>query len=106
MDSLFPILSIGEYAHMGMSEKNSLIDRVIDETKGRVDVVLGTGATCYHQSIELANYAKEKGCAGIVLYGPYFFKNSEEVVEGHFKKLLNQLIFQYFCTIFNSLQMK
>ncbi len=87
VDGLFPVASCGEYTHIDMGERKYLIDIVVDETRGRVDVIPGTGATCYHQSIELANYAKEAGCAAVVLHGPYFFKNTEEVVEGHLKKV-------------------
>jgi len=87
VDGIFPVSSCGEYTHMDMEERKFLIDIVVDEVKGRVDVIPGTGATCYHKSIELANYAKDKGCSAVVLHGPYFFKNTEEVVEGHLKKV-------------------
>jgi dihydrodipicolinate synthase/N-acetylneuraminate lyase len=59
----------------------------LDEVNGRKDVIPGTGATCYHQSIELAQYAKKKGCSAVVLHGPYFFQNTQDAVEGHLKKV-------------------
>ena len=87
VDGIFPVSSCGEYVHMDMAERKFLIDVVMDEAKNRVDVLPGTGGTCYNQSIELANYAKQKGCKAIVLHGPYFFKNTEEAVEGHLRKV-------------------
>ena len=87
VDGIFPVSSCGEYVHIDMEERKLLIDIVVDEARGRVDIIPGTGATCYHQSIELANYAKDKGCSAIVLHGPYFFKSSEDVVEGHLRKV-------------------
>ncbi|MDZ7838202.1 MAG: dihydrodipicolinate synthase family protein [Actinomycetota bacterium] len=87
VDGLFPVASCGEYTHMDMGERKFLIDVVVDEARGRVDVIPGSGATCYHKSIEIANYAKEKGCSGVVLHGPYFFQNTKEVVEGHLRKV-------------------
>jgi 4-hydroxy-tetrahydrodipicolinate synthase len=87
VNGIFPVASCGEYTHLDMSERKFLIDIVMDEACGRVDVIPGTGATCHTQSIELASYAKEKGCAGIVLHGPYFFKNTDEVIEGHLRKV-------------------
>jgi len=87
VNGIFPVSSCGEYTHIDIPERKFLIDIVVDENKGRVDIIPGTGATCYKQSIELANYAREKGCAAIVLHGPYFFKNTEEVVEGHLQKV-------------------
>jgi len=98
VSGIFPVSSCGEYVHIGMSERKFLIDVVVDEAKSRVDIIPGTGATCYHQSIELANYAKEKGCSAIVLHGPYFFKNIEDAVEGHLRKVaesVNIPIFVY-----------
>lgn len=70
-----------------MAERKFLIDVVVDEARGRVDIIPGKGATCYHKSIELASYAKEAGCSAVVLHGPYFFKNTSEVVEGHLRKV-------------------
>lgn len=87
VDGIFPVSSCGEYVHLSMEERKYLIDIVVDEAKGRVDIIPGTGATCYHKSIELASYAKEKGCSAVVLHGPYFFKNTEEVVEGHLRRV-------------------
>jgi dihydrodipicolinate synthase/N-acetylneuraminate lyase len=87
VNGIFPVSSCGEYVHMDMAERKFLIDVVTDEARNRVDIIPGTGGTCYHQSIELANYAKEKGCSAVVLHGPYFFKNVEEAVEGHLKKV-------------------
>lgn len=87
VSGIFPVSSCGEYVHMDMSERKFLIDIVVDEARSRVNIIPGTGATCYHQSIEIANYAKEKGCSAIVLHGPYFFKNIEDAVEGHLKKV-------------------
>jgi len=87
VDGIFPVSSCGEYVHMDIKERKFLIDIVVDEARNRVDIIPGTGSTCYHQSIELANYAKEKGCSAVVLHGPYFFKNTEDAVEGHLKKV-------------------
>ena len=87
VDGIFPVSSCGEYAHTDMGERKFLIDIVMDEAGGKVDIIPGTGATCYHQSIELANYAREAGCSAVVLHGPYFFQNSEEAVEGHLRKV-------------------
>ena len=87
VDGIFPVSSCGEYVHMDMDERKYLIDIVTDENNGRVAIVPGTGAICYEKSIELADYAKEKGCSAVVLHGPYFFKNINDVVEEHLKKV-------------------
>lgn len=103
VNGIFPVSSCGEYVHMEMVERKFLIDIVVDEAKSRLDIIPGTGATCYRQSIELANYAKEKGCSAVVLHGPYFFKNLKEVVEAHIRKVaesVNIPIFVYNIPLF------
>ncbi len=87
VNGIFPVASCGEYTHIDMAERKYLIDVVVDEARGRVDIIPGSGSTCYKQSIEMADYAKEKGCAAVVLHGPYFFPNTQEVVEGHLRKV-------------------
>ncbi|MHB1252898.1 MAG: dihydrodipicolinate synthase family protein [Candidatus Humimicrobiaceae bacterium] len=87
VNGIFPVASCGEYTHIDMAERKFLIDVVVDEARERVDIIPGSGSTCYKQSIEMANYAKEKGCAAVVLHGPYFFPNTQEVVEGHLRKV-------------------
>ena len=84
---IFPVSSCGEYTHLDMPERKYLIDIVVDENRGRIDIIPGTGATCYQKSIELAEHARQKGCSGIVLHGPYFFKNINDIVEGHLAKV-------------------
>lgn len=87
VDGIFPVSTCGEYVHLDMAERKYLIDIVVDEAAGRIDIIPGTGATCYSKSIELASYAKQKGCSAVVLHGPYFFKNPEEVVESHLRRV-------------------
>jgi dihydrodipicolinate synthase/N-acetylneuraminate lyase len=87
VNGIFPVASCGEYTHIDIAERKFLIDIVVDEAGDRADIIPGSGATCYKQSIEMANYAKEKGCAAVVLHGPFFFSNTQEVVEGHLRKV-------------------
>ena len=46
VDGIFPVASCGEYAHTDMGERKFLIDIVMDQVAGKVDVIPGTGATC------------------------------------------------------------
>lgn len=57
VDGIFPVSSCGEYVHLDTGERKYLIDIVTDENRGRVDIIPGTGATCFQKSIEMASYA-------------------------------------------------
>ena len=102
VDGIFPVSSSGEYVHMDMVERKFLIDIVVDEARSRVDIIPGTGATCYHQSIEIAEYARGKGCSAVVLHGPYFFQNTKDAVEGHISKVAESVNIPIFIRFLSS----
>ncbi|MHB8278126.1 MAG: dihydrodipicolinate synthase family protein [Candidatus Humimicrobiaceae bacterium] len=53
VDGIFPVSSCCEYVHLDMDERKYLIDIVMDAAIGRVDIIPGTGTTCYQKSIEI-----------------------------------------------------
>jgi len=89
IDGIFPVSTVGEFVHLDLSERKYLIDIVFDEVAGRVPVIPGCGATCLTKSIEIANYASEKGCAGVVLMAPYFYKTPKDLIEKYILSLAN-----------------
>lgn len=42
INGIFPVASCGEYVHMDMEERKFLIDIVVDENIGRVNIIPGT----------------------------------------------------------------
>ena len=81
VDGIFPVSTCGEFVHMSLEQRKRLIEIVVDQNRGRVPITPGIGATCPNKSIELAQYAKQVGCDGVVLLAPYFFINTQDIVE-------------------------
>ena len=78
---LFPVSTCGEFVYMSLEQRKQTMRIVFEQARGRVPVVSGIGATCPLKSIELAKYAKELGCEGVVLLAPYFFVRTQDIVE-------------------------
>ena len=51
---------------------------VIEQVKGRIPVIAGTGANSTHEAIELTQYAKDAGADACLLVTPYYNKPTQE----------------------------
>jgi len=78
---IFPVSTCGEFMHMSIDERKWLMDVTIDQVRGRCAVTPGIGATCPRQSIALAKHAKESGADAVVIMAPYFYTNTQDIVE-------------------------
>lgn len=87
IDGLIPSGSLGEYATLTVEERAKVIDTVIEAAKGRVPVVVGTGAPSTAQAVKWASYAKEKGAAGIMALPPINYRPLLNEVIAHYEAL-------------------
>lgn len=81
VDGIFPVSTCGEFVHMSLEQRKRLIEIVVDQNRGRVPITPGIGATCPNKSVELAQYARQLRCDAVVLLAPYFFINTQDIVE-------------------------
>ena len=84
---IFAVSSVGEFIHMETEEACQLMNIAKKAAKGRVPVVAGVTASHIEKSIELAKYAREIGCEGIVCSPPYYYTVTQEVIERHYEML-------------------
>ncbi len=85
LHGLFPVSSVGEFAHMTLEQCSKTMEIVFDQAKGRVAVTPGVSSTCAEHSIRLARKAQELGCQGVVVCPPYYYSISQENMEKHFE---------------------
>lgn len=88
---LFPVSSVGEAVYMETADKCRVMDIVMEQTRGRVPVVAGIAGRTAHESIALAKHAKKRGCAGVVLMPPYFFKPSPDMVTAFLEEVVDDV---------------
>jgi 4-hydroxy-tetrahydrodipicolinate synthase len=82
--------SNGENPYLTEEEKRQLIDITVDQTRGRVPVIAGTGCTGTDSTIALTRHAREAGADAALVALPQYFKVGLEDVKRHFSRLVRE----------------
>lgn len=77
----------GESPTVDVSEHLELIRVTVEEAKGRVPVIAGTGANSTQEAIELTREAQKLGVAASLQVVPYYNKPTQEGLYQHFKTI-------------------
>ena len=70
---LFILGTTGEAPSLSYRLRYELIERVCGQVKGRVPVLVGITDTCFTESLNTANKARDAGAQAVVLAPPYYF---------------------------------
>lgn len=87
VDGLYLTGSTGEGFTMTGEERKRVVEIVIDETKGRVPVVVHVGAIGTRITIDLAKHAEQAGATGISSVPPFYYKFSEEQIVKYYRDI-------------------
>ncbi|MDX8395373.1 MAG: 4-hydroxy-tetrahydrodipicolinate synthase [Mariprofundaceae bacterium] len=85
VDGLIPAGTTGEAATLSFAEHKHLIEITVDQVRGRVPVIAGTGSNNTIESIELTKSAKALGADAALLISPYYNKPMQEGIYQHYK---------------------
>ncbi len=88
-DAIVAVGTTGESATLDMKEHAGLLREVIDQVRGRIPVIAGTGANCTREAIELTRCAMEAGADACLLVTPYYNKPTQEGLYLHHKAIAN-----------------
>jgi len=80
-----PLGSTGEAATLTHDERARIIETVMDETKGKVPVIVGAGTNATTSSIENVRQAKALGADAAMLVTPYYNKPTDDGLFAHYK---------------------
>ncbi len=69
---LVPCGSTGEFSTLTRSERERVVEVVIEQTAGRIPVVPQTGATSTREAVELSRHAERLGADAIMVVAPYY----------------------------------
>ncbi|CUN75646.1 MULTISPECIES: dihydrodipicolinate synthase family protein [Clostridium] len=89
VDGLYLTGSTGEGFTMSSEERKRVVEIVMDETKGRVPVVVHVGAIGTKLSIDLAKHAEEVGATGISSVPPFYWKFNENQIVKYYEDIAN-----------------
>lgn len=82
---IFAFGTNGEGYILSSSEKKTVLEAVVNQTKGRVPVYAGTGAISTQETIEQSQMAQEVGADVLSIITPSFAAASQEELYIHFK---------------------
>ncbi|MCC7449560.1 MAG: dihydrodipicolinate synthase family protein [Anaerolineae bacterium] len=77
---LFPAGSTGEGPLLTADERRRLAEIVVQETAGRVPVIIHTGALTQAETIALTQHAQSIGAQGVAVVTPFYFRLKDEAL--------------------------
>jgi len=89
VSGLVPCGSNGEAPYLTREERKKVIRAVIDEVKGKLPVIAGTGSMSTKETILFTKDAKDIGVDAALVVTPFYFKLSNKEMYEHFKAVLD-----------------
>ena len=89
VNGLYLTGSTGEGFTMTSDERKKVVEIVMDETAGRVPVVVHVGAIGTKTSIDLAKHAESVGADGISSVPPFYWKFNENQIIKYYEDIAN-----------------
>ncbi len=84
---IVPCGTTGESPTLSHDEHNRVVDIVIDEVKGKIPVIAGSGSNSTEETLMLTNHAKQAGADAALVITPYYNKPTQDGLYHHFKKV-------------------
>ncbi|MGD8502022.1 MAG: 4-hydroxy-tetrahydrodipicolinate synthase [Syntrophobacterales bacterium] len=88
---IVPCGTTGESATLSHEEHERVVEIAVDQVKGRVPVVAGTGSNNTAEAIRLTAHAKKAGADGVLMISPYYNKPTQEGIYQHYKKVAQEV---------------
>ncbi len=84
VSGLVPCGTTGESATLSHDEHKRVIEICVEQVRGRVQVLAGSGSNSTSEAINLTRFAKDAGADGALLITPYYNKPTQEGLYQHF----------------------
>lgn len=84
---IVPCGTTGESVTLDIDEYELVIKTVIDESAGRVPIIVGAGSNDTHKAIKLSKIAKRAGADALLHVTPYYNKPTPAGLLAHFKTI-------------------
>ena len=86
-NGLVPAGTTGESPTLNHEEHQKVIDLCIQESKGKIPVIAGTGSNSTEEAISLTKHAEKAGADGALIVTPYYNKPTQEGLYQHYKAI-------------------
>lgn len=84
---LIPLGSTGEFLSMTPDERRQVIEVCVAEARGRVPVLIGTGAEWTRDAVALAREAEIMGADGVMVIPPFYSSPTEDELFEHYRRI-------------------
>jgi 4-hydroxy-tetrahydrodipicolinate synthase len=85
IDALIVLGTTGESPVINFEERKKIVSLVIEEVKGKVPVIVGTGSNDTKKVVENNKLAKELKADGVLVVNPYYNKGTQESLVEHYE---------------------
>ena len=86
-NGLVPAGTTGESPTLSHAEHEKVIELCINESKGKIPVIAGTGSNSTDEAIALTKHAERVGADGALVVTPYYNKPTQEGLYQHYKAI-------------------
>ena len=86
-NGLVPAGTTGESPTLSHTEHNKVIELCINEAKGKIPVIAGTGSNSTEEAVVLTKHAEKSGADGALVVTPYYNKPTQEGLYQHYKTI-------------------
>ncbi|MGB5892558.1 MAG: 4-hydroxy-tetrahydrodipicolinate synthase [Ignavibacteriaceae bacterium] len=85
IDALIVLGTTGESPVIEYEERRKLISTVVEEVKGKIPIIIGTGSNNTKKVIENNKLAEDLKADGLLIVNPYYNKGTQESLLEHYK---------------------
>src|SRR4029434_5709202 len=86
-NGLVPVGTTGERPNLSHDEHKQVVEWCIDQARGRVPVIAGSGSNSTVEAIELSRHAEEAGADAVLIVTPYYNKTTQDGLYHHYKPI-------------------
>jgi 4-hydroxy-tetrahydrodipicolinate synthase len=84
---LIPLGSTGEFLSLSREERCEVIQICVSEARGRVPVLVGTGAEATFDAIDLSQEAERFGADGVMIIPPFYSTPTPDELFEHYRRI-------------------
>ena len=84
---LIPAGTTGESPTLSHDEHHKTIKLCVQESKGKIPVIAGTGSNSTEEAISLTKFAEKAGANAVLVVTPYYNKPTQEGLYQHYKAI-------------------
>lgn len=89
-DAIIICGTTGESATMSREEHRQCIRFTVEQAKGRIPVIAGTGSNCTRNAVEASVEAVKDGADGLLVVTPYYNKATQQGLEAHYSAIAKE----------------